>query len=161
MTRDAVNGPRSPLWAVQSRSCSFESCFDSLASVRPQGESSHGCTGSLISTTTNAPWQRDDRRTAALSYASSASFPAAAWPASPGGPATSVLGYGRGSDTVRQVRILCVPTSAGVVGVEGVVVQPGRLLQEPCVAAGKRVLRTAVRREHRRGVVVEARRIRR
>jgi hypothetical protein len=33
MTRDVVNGPRSPVWAVQSRSCSFES---SLASVRPQ-----------------------------------------------------------------------------------------------------------------------------
>ena len=36
LTRDAVNVPRSPLWAVRSRSCSFESCFDSLASVRPQ-----------------------------------------------------------------------------------------------------------------------------
>ncbi len=36
LTRDAVNLPRSPVWAVRSRSCSFESCFDSLASVRPQ-----------------------------------------------------------------------------------------------------------------------------
>ena len=36
LTRDAVNVPRSPVWAVRSRSCSFESCFDSLVSVRPQ-----------------------------------------------------------------------------------------------------------------------------
>src|ERR1035438_7572889 len=34
LTRDAANVPRSPPWAVQSRSCSFESCSDSSESVR-------------------------------------------------------------------------------------------------------------------------------
>src|ERR1039458_4866007 len=52
-------------------------------------------------------------------------------------------------------------TSAGVVGVEGVVVRAGGLLQEPCVATGERVLRTAVRCERGWGGVAEARRVRR
>jgi class 3 adenylate cyclase len=67
--------------------------------------------------------------------------------------------FGLGGDSAVRRCLRREPrrTSAGVVGVEGVVVRARRLLQEPCLAAGEGVLRAAERCECRRGPIAVAR----